>query len=124
MVNTKYADEILKTGFILENKVADILADDGWILISNKYYEDDLQATVRELDILAYKTSEIDGVDIFTTLLISCKKSEENVWALISRKLDSKNPNIKWYPFHAWSNEIPIRYYLDKSSPKVAVNSL
>lgn len=114
MVNTKYADEILKTGFILENKVADILADDGWILISNKYYEDDLQATVRELDILAYKTSEIDGVDIFTTLLISCKKSEENVWALISRKLDSKNPNIKWYPFHAWSNEIPIRYYLDK----------
>jgi hypothetical protein len=44
--------------------------------------------------------------------MISCKKSEENVWALISREKNPKDPNINWFPLHLWSNAISINYMM------------
>jgi hypothetical protein len=76
-----YSKEIRKTGFVLEYKVAEMLRQSGWTVISNKYYEDDLEGSVREIDLVAYKVSNVQQVDVYTTILISCKKSELDVWA-------------------------------------------
>jgi len=105
MTDPNYAKEILKTGYVLENAVAVSLREAGWTVISNKYYEDDLAGSVREIDLLAYKVSKVQGIDVYTTLLISCKKSSKNAWALLARRINLSDPNADWWPVHAWSND-------------------
>ncbi len=51
MSHANYAQEINKTGFILEHKVTEILRKSGWSVISNKYYEDDFGDHFPELDL-------------------------------------------------------------------------
>lgn len=110
----KYASEICKTGFVLENRIASELNREGWTVISNKYYEDDLEGSVREIDLLAYKATKVKSFDVYTTLLISCKKNESNVWALLSRDINLKDPNSDWWPLHAWTNEKSLAYELSQ----------
>nr|WP_315481480.1 hypothetical protein [uncultured Undibacterium sp.] len=116
MTEKKYAEQIHKTGFVLEFKVAELLREVGWTVISNKYYEDDFEGSVREIDLLAYKVKKVQHVDVYTTLLISCKKSEHDVWALLAREINLKDPNSDWWPLHAWSNDKAIDYEIGKPS--------
>jgi hypothetical protein len=107
-----FGTEICKTGFVLENRIAIELKRAGWTVISNKYYEDDFEGSVREIDLLAYKVSKVQHFDVYTTLLISCKKNESNVWALLARDINLKDPNSDWWPLHAWSNDKPLLHEL------------
>lgn len=106
------ASEIRKTGFVLENQVAQELKAAGWTVISNKYYVDDLEETVREIDLVAYRVSKVQHFDVYTALIISCKKSDSNVWALLARDINLKDPNSDWWPLHAWSNDKALTYQL------------
>jgi hypothetical protein len=108
----KFGTEICKTGFVLENRIAIELKHAGWTVISNKYYEDDFEGSVREIDLLAYKVSTVQHLKVYTTLLISCKKSEANVWALLARDINLKDPNSDWWPLHTWSNDKSLLYEL------------
>ncbi len=108
-----YTSGIKKTGFILEHKITQILKNNGWSIINNKFYEDDLADTVREMDILAYKVSKIDDISLYTALLLSCKKNEENAWALISRDINLTDPNSNWWPLHIWTNDTPLKHQLN-----------
>ena len=108
----KLSEGICKTGFVLENRIATNLKQTGWTVISNKYYEDDFTSSVREIDLLAYKVSKVKQFDVYTTLLISCKKNESNAWALLARDINLKDPNSDWWPLHAWSNDKALQYQL------------
>lgn len=108
----KLSEGICKTGFVLENRIASNLKQSGWTVISNKYYEDDFTSSVREIDLLAYKVSKVQQFDVYTTLLISCKKNESNAWALLARDINLKDPNSDWWPLHAWSNDKALQYQL------------
>lgn len=111
----KFAAEIRKTGFVLENQIAAELKREGWTVISNKYYEDDFEGSVREIDLLAYKVSKVQHIDVYTTLLISCKKNESNVWALLARDINLKDPNSDWWPLHSWTNDKALSYELSQA---------
>lgn len=106
------ASEIHKTGFVLENQVAQELKEAGWTVISNKYYVDDSEETVREIDLVAYRVSKVKHFDVYTALIISCKKSDSNAWALLARDINLKDPNSDWWPLHAWSNDKALTYQL------------
>lgn len=108
----KYAEHIRKTGFLLEFNVTKALEKHGWNVVTNKYYVDDVQESVREIDLVAYKISYVDKTGIYTTLVVSCKKSDENVWTLLSRKPNHSDPNIDWNPRHVWSNDKSIEHML------------
>lgn len=114
MSDNIYAKEIHKTGFVLEYKVSDLLRQAGWTVISNKYYEDDFEGSVREIDLLAYKVKKVQQVDVYTTLLLSCKKSESDIWALLARNINLKDPNADWWPLHMWSNDKAIAFEISK----------
>ena len=103
-------EKIQKTGFELEYRTAEILRKSGWSVINNKYYIDDQQKKVREIDLVAYKTGKIDDVHIYTTLIISCKKSEAKVWAFLAKSIDIKDPNASWRPLNLWSNDKPFNF--------------
>ena len=81
-------------------------------VISNKYYVDDFEESVREIDLVAYRVAKVQHFDLYTTLIISCKKSETNAWALLARDLNIKDPNSDWWPLHAWSNDKALQYQL------------
>src|ERR1700755_572290 len=101
-----------KSGFLLEHEVTEILRRNGWNVINNKYYLDDVQDVAREIDLIAYKVSKIkldfpktsQNLFFYTTLVVSCKKNEEKCWALLFRDADKKNPNIEWQPIKNWTN--------------------
>ncbi len=101
----KYANGVILTGFVLEHEVAMQLKEAGWIVINNKYYIDDVESKVREIDLLAYKVTIVKGINIYTSLIISCKKSNKNDWVLLCRDIDHKNPNKVWNPQHVWTND-------------------
>jgi hypothetical protein len=62
------------------------------------------------MDIVAYRVRDVSEFKVFTTLIISCKKSEKNVWALLTRDRDSGDPNADWCPAHVWSNDRAISF--------------
>jgi hypothetical protein len=109
-----YAEEIKKTGFVLENQVAQTVKKNGWTVISNKYYVDDSEESVREIDLIAYKCTKVQHFDVYTALVISCKKSESNAWALLARDINLKDPNSDWWPVHAWSNDKALNFKLSE----------
>lgn len=117
--NEAYIEAIKKTGFVLENQIAQQMKANGWTVISNKYYEDDHSGTVREVDLLAYKVRLTTSFSVFTVLLASCKKSADHAWALLSREINPSDPNADWWPIHAWSNDPALKDRLaDTSCPK------
>jgi hypothetical protein len=105
MSDQKYLEGINTTGFGLEFDISSMLTSSSWTVINNKYYIDDVQGAAREIDILAYKATPKNGVQVYTVLIISCKKSKENAWALLSKELNVNDPNIDWSPVTLWSNE-------------------
>ncbi len=110
------ATEIGKTGYVLEHEIAQALKAAGWTAISGKYYVDDDEATAREMDLIAYRVSRLDNgaIELYTALLISCKKSDENVWALLSRAANLKDPNTDYWPLHAWCNDDALTFQLTR----------
>lgn len=115
---SRFAQGILKTGFPLEYRTALSLKRAGWSVISSKYYLDDITEVPREIDLIAYKTTLIKGIQVYTTLIISCKKSENDTWALLSRDADHSNPNTDWWPLHLWSNNNAINFQIAKKGEK------
>lgn len=107
--------QIEKTGFVLENRIAQVLKAAKWTVISNRYYVDDAEESIREIDLVAYQTTKVQHFDVYTVLLISCKKNEANLWALLARDINLKDPNSDWQPLHAWSNDRAVTYQLGKA---------
>lgn len=110
----KIQENICKSGFKLEYEIANILRDDGWNLITNKYYLDDHEESVREIDILAYKHKQVSKISVYTAVIISCKKSETNNWAFLARNIEKHDPNADWQPFKGYSNNNSTIFYLDR----------
>ena len=108
----KYGDNIKKTGFFLEYKMGEVLREQGWSVISKRYYVDDVSETVREIDLIGYRTHALRDFTVFTVLLISCKKSERNLWALLSRDINPNDPNADWRPVHVWTNHRALYYMI------------
>jgi hypothetical protein len=106
---------VQSTGFNLEYQVSEQFRKAGWSVINNKYYIDDIAHSVREIDLIAYKAEKVGPVHVYTTLIVSCKKSDTNVWALLSKPLRLNDPNIDWHPQHAWSNYPQIDHMLTKT---------
>lgn len=111
---SKLTTEIQKTGFVLENEVAQNLKTDGWTVISNKYYVDDQEENVREIDLIAYRATKIQRFQVYTVLVIGCKKSDSNLWAMLARDINLTDPNSDWCPLHAWSNDKALQFQLSQ----------
>jgi hypothetical protein len=107
-----FVAEIRKTGFVLENEIAQALKRSGWTVISNKYYVDDSEETIREIDLVAYRVTKVQHFDVYTVLIVSCKKSNANAWAMLAREINKKDPNSDWWPLHAWSNDKALAFQL------------
>jgi hypothetical protein len=98
----------------LEHQTAQLLKAAGWSVISNRYYIDDHDEKIREIDLVAYRATQVQHLRVYTSLLISCKKSDSNVWAFLARDIDRKDPNMDWWPLQAWTNDRVIEFHLQQ----------
>lgn len=103
------------SGFALEHQVTELLAAHGWSVINSRYYLDDVEEVAREIDLVAYRAREHNGVLFYTVLMVSCKRSIDHGWVIISRDADLHNPNFDWFPFNCWSNDRPLRHTLNST---------
>lgn len=111
-----YEKEITKTGFPLEFNISEILRHEGWSIINNKYYIDDNQQTIREIDIVAYKVKRVKDFAVFTSLIISCKKNTSNLWALLTKQYDKKDKNLQLNPVHIWTNAPSLKFSISEEN--------
>jgi len=109
----KVLQALATTGFLLEHEVARKFKEAGWSSINGRYYLDDVEETVRELDMVAYKVSKSAEIDVVTVVLLSCKKDSANAWAFMSREKPAKDPNFDWNPVHHWTDVQPLKTYLE-----------
>lgn len=109
----KVVQALATTGFLLEHEVARKFKEAGWSSINGRYYLDDVEETVRELDMVAYKVSKTAEIEVVTAVLLSCKKDSANAWAFMSREKPTKDPNFDWNPVHHWTDVQPLKTYLE-----------
>lgn len=112
---------IKKTGFVLENKITDILEANDWNVINNRYYIDDVTGSQREIDILAYKPHLVEDICIYTSLLVSCKKSEKNAWVFLTKPINIDNPNFDYFKISNITNLKIFTHYKYDNQIKKAV---
>ncbi|WP_175990485.1 hypothetical protein [Bacillus sp. Marseille-Q1617] len=103
---------INKTGFVHEYKVCEILEQNKWNVINNRYYLDDVQEINREIDIIAYRVNEVEDILYYTSLIISCKKSESNIWSFLTKDIKNGDPNINFCPISNWANDKVLSYMI------------
>jgi hypothetical protein len=114
----KIIEGIRKTGFDLEFRVSEILRGSGWSVINNRYYVDDQQETVREIDLVAYKVKKYDDLWVYTSLIVSCKKNEQKSWAFLSKNINPTDPNTEWRPLHVWTNDKALEFTISQAGWK------
>ncbi|MFD1357357.1 hypothetical protein ACFQ4X_05540 [Fictibacillus halophilus] len=110
----KIKENIHKTGFVLEYKVTRLLEENGWNVINNRYYLDDVQPINREIDMVAYKVAQIEEIYYFTCLIVSCKKSEKDLWGFLTKDTKENDPNINICPIWNWSNDTILDFMIDQ----------
>jgi hypothetical protein len=120
----KIKEQISKTGFVLENEVCKILEENKWNIINNRYYLDDIQNINREIDIIAYKVYSINDILYYTTLIISCKKSEKDYWSFLTKDIRQNDPNINLCPINNWSNDKILNFMLSTQGIEDRIISL
>ncbi|MGN1813032.1 hypothetical protein ACKE69_19575, partial [Yersinia enterocolitica] len=95
--------------------ISKILNNNKWNVINNKYYIDDVAKIAREIDIIAYKATKVEDIYVYTSLIVSCKKNDEKIWALLTKELNKNDPNIELEPLQHWSNHPIINYQLQEN---------
>lgn len=134
MENMKNA--IIKSGFPLEIFTASILKSKKYRIIQHQYYIDENQEKLREIDLLAEKSVQIESSRqmskfVFQNILIiECKKQEEkSPWLFFEGDYENKDPSSllftstkdfldkKWVadnilPKSHYFNKIPCIYYI------------
>lgn len=108
---------IARTGFPLEHRATEAFRRAKWGVLSSRFYVDDTDGRARELDLIAYKVlvSKDKQLEIVTSVLLSCKKDEQNTWALLSRERNAADKNVDWQPVHFWTDVEPLRTFLEST---------
>lgn len=115
----KLEQQISLTGFPLEYNTEETFKSNDWTTISNRYYVDDIEGKVREIDLVAYKLDTIEDLFVYTVIIISCKKSQKIAWAFLTKDPNLSNPNLDWHPLHYWTNSKILEHlFFDKKKIK------
>lgn len=111
--NERLIQSIEHTGFVLEHYISECLKANGWQVINNRYYIDDLKNVEREIDIMAYKAIVDDNhVAYYTVLIISCKKASESFWAFLTHQRPEHDPNTEYFLVENHTTDKRLSYML------------
>ena len=78
--------------------------------VGSKSVEKSILERFPEIDIIAYKSSQVKKIKLVATLIISSKKSESDYWCFLTKEFDKKDPNIDPLPIHNSTNNKILKF--------------
>ncbi|MDH4228459.1 MAG: hypothetical protein OEW11_01780 [Nitrospirota bacterium] len=120
-MSTQDLDKIKKalsrTGHIFEHQIGKLFEDKGWMIIPNKFYVDKDEEKGKEIDLVAYRISEVrEQTAYITVVVIEAKKSERNRWVFFTKGGYQGDINMHTAPLY-YHNEIEeVSRYLSPGS--------
>lgn len=88
----QFVENIGKAGFPFEHHVSSAFRARGWTVHHGRYYVDDISEDVREIDLVADKSNDVDEVEIHTVCIVRCKKGDTNAWVMLADGVMRKRP--------------------------------
>lgn len=92
-VKSKVAEWLSKQGFPLEFKTAEIFAKQGFETDQGAYVTDPIDATLREIDVIASTERQIEGRSYRLSIVAECKWSHERPWVVFTSRRARPAPN-------------------------------
>ncbi|MBI3604663.1 MAG: hypothetical protein HY202_01395 [Nitrospirae bacterium] len=97
---------LARSGHIFEYQVGDIFEKNGWMIVPNRFYIDKDEDKGREIDLVAYKITEVKPeTAVITVVIVEAKQSLKNKWIFFSKGDFSGSINLNNYPLF-YFNEI------------------
>jgi hypothetical protein len=97
---------LAKTGHIFEHQIGALFEDKGWMIIPNKFYVDRDDEKGKEIDLVAYRISEVrDQTAYITVVVIEAKQSGKNKWVFYTKGGYLGDINMHTAPLY-YHNEI------------------
>jgi hypothetical protein len=87
-----------------------------WNVHHGKHYVDDVERSVREIDIIAYKEDEIEGIEVHTVCVVSCKTTQDRAWVMLARPGGPDDWMRERTVRHVWTTDDALKYMLERSS--------
>lgn len=98
---------LAKSGHIFEYQVSDIFEKNGWLIVPNRFYHDKDEDKGREIDLVAYKISEVQKeTAAITVVVVESKQSQKNKWVFFTKGEFHGSINLENFPLF-YLNEIP-----------------
>ncbi|MBI1823032.1 MAG: hypothetical protein HYR80_02800 [Nitrospirae bacterium] len=95
-----------KSGHIFEYQVGDVFEKNGWMIVPNRFYVDKDEDKGREIDLVAYKITEVkQETAVITVVVVEAKQSLKNKWIFFTKGDFSGSINLNNSPFF-YLNEI------------------
>lgn len=117
--NEKVIRAVEQTGFVLEHYISEQLRLNGWQVINNRYYIDDLKNIEREIDIMAYKAMVNDHIAYYTVLIISCKKATKGIWTFLTRRRPERDPNTDYFVVDNYTTDKRLSHMLKSTQERI-----
>jgi hypothetical protein len=108
---------LAKTGHIFEHQIGALFEERGWMIIPNKFYLDRDDDKGKEIDLVAYKISEVrEETAYITVVVIEAKQSTKTKWVFFTKGGYLGDINMHTAPLY-YHNEIEeVSRYLSPSS--------
>jgi hypothetical protein len=97
---------LAKTGHIFEHQIGKAFEARGWMIIPNKFYLDRDDDKGKEIDLVAYKISEVrEDTAYITVVVIEAKQSTKTKWVFFTKGGYMGDINMQTAPLY-YHNEI------------------
>ena len=102
----KIKKALAKTGHIFEHHIGTQFEQEGWMIIPNKFYLDRDDNKGKEIDLVAYRISEVrEQTAYITVVVIEAKQSQKNKWVFFTKGDYMGDINMHTAPLY-YHNEI------------------
>lgn len=102
----KIKKALTKTGHIFEHQIGALFESKGWMIIPNKFYLDRDDNKGKEIDLVAYRITEVrDQTAYITVVVIEAKQSDKNTWVFFTKGDYLGDINMHTAPLY-YHNEI------------------
>ncbi|MDH5527274.1 MAG: hypothetical protein OEY97_08215 [Nitrospirota bacterium] len=97
---------LTKTGHIFEHQIGKMFESKGWMIVPNKFYVDKDDHKGKEIDLVAYRITEVrEATAYITVVVIEAKKSAKNRWVFYTKGGYLGDINMHTAPLY-YHNEI------------------
>ncbi|MFQ5508666.1 MAG: hypothetical protein ACE5FN_04920 [Leptospirillia bacterium] len=119
----KIKKALSKTGHLFEHEIGTLFEEKGWMIIPNKFYIDRDDNKGKEIDLVAYRISEVRNETAYiTVVVIEAKQSTKNKWVFYTKGGYQGDINMHTAPLYYHNEVEEVRRYLSQNTLLAGMN--